>query len=165
MAGRVTAPAKVREVGYWVRTRVDTNPVLLSSDKLVARVIGYARTGRYTHAITRLRIAIRTGLSLRTVTRAIGRLVAAGVLLVEQQGRIEAGKRYQQVYRILSPQVSSRDTLSPLGGEVRRKTRRATRGQQLSLEIPLPDRTTARQPCAQPHRWHPQASAAAGYGT
>lgn len=140
----MNAPKYIRRMSYLLRTRVEQDPNLLSSDKMVARAIAFAPVGPFGRAITRIRIALRTGLSIRTVSRSIGRLARAGLIEIEERGRIEDGQHYQQVYRVLFDQVSPRDTATPPSGDLRGKTRRA--GTRRTRRTLLDVLSTARTP-------------------
>lgn len=150
----MNAPRHVRQSAYWVRTRVECRRDLLPSDKLVARMIAHAHYGYRTHAMSRERIAARCGLSVRTVQRAIGRLVRAGLLLIEERGRIEGGRRFRQVYQLLKLQVGRGDTLSPSS----RAKRTTTTGQGGR------DACRTRRGVPAPHVSYPLATGSTGRG-
>lgn len=127
-------------------------------------------------ACSQERLAQLLNISVRTVQRCIAWLAGHGWLKIEPAVNGQLAE-----YTLTRPNRANQGATA--GGPLYKRVTNRTRGDSphpgqvlIGLRLgpvrtcallpePIPDRTTARQPCAQPHRWHPSTAETAGYGT
>jgi hypothetical protein len=159
-------PAHVyRDRARWVRM-VEARPDLTHGAKRYARALAFRQWGPGQVGWARRAAAKALGCAVRSIVRWNDELCAAGVLHLAQRGGIRGGRRWVNVFGLLFPQVGKGDRKSPPTGRRQSYRHRATRrGLQLTLEIPIPDRTTASRPAPDPGRTPlPAGARAAGDG-